>query len=190
MSRGRPEPVEGAERVDLTPTEPGGSTADSAQRQRILNERARALSREARVAVRSTALPLVSMASRDESWAVDARLVWDTFEIVEFTPLPGARPPLAGITGWRGSVLTVLDLRSLLGMPAPPLADLRYAIVVGEERPEFGILADTLGELIELENGDVREPPEGVAPQRTYVQGVTAEALVVLDVRRLIRDHR
>jgi len=163
--------------------------ADDPERHRaILDARARALARSRAEPAPADTVALVSLTLGGERWAVSAALVWDVFRLVEFAPLPGAAIPVAGITAWRGTILTLLDLRSVLGMPAGALADLRFAAVVGEERPTFGILADAMGELVAVNPHDLREPPEGVAPRREYVAGVAPASLAVLDVRRLLRE--
>ena len=60
------------------------------------------------------------------------------------------------------------------------------AIVVGDRRPSFGILMDAVGELLTLPIAEVRLPQNGVAQNQDYVRGITSEAVLVLDARKLL----
>jgi purine-binding chemotaxis protein CheW len=115
--------------------------------------------------------------------------VQDVFEVAEFARLPGAQAPFVGVTAWRGTILTVLDIRPILGIPTAPLADLRFAIVAGSHRPAFGILADAVHDLVSVNAADLLDPPDGVAVHRDYLLGVTRSSLPVLDVERLVQRY-
>lgn len=154
---------------------------------RLLLERARALARPAAAPAPVGELTLLAFSLGGESWNVQARFVWEALRLTHLTPLPGARPPVAGITTWRGAILPVLDLRTVLGLPARPLADLGYVIVVGEDEPAFGVLADALGSVLRLGPDALREPGEGVAVHREWILGVTPDAAFALDAQRLVQ---
>jgi chemotaxis signal transduction protein len=157
--------------------------------QELLEERARALARPARDDGRQDELTLVGFALGGEAWAVEARFVWEAFRLHQLTPLPGGKAPHAGVCGWRGSVLLVLDLRSLLGVPVAPLADLAHVVVLGEQRPSFGILADALGGVARLEHAALTEPGAGAAIHREWILGVTPSSNFVLDAAKLLKAY-
>jgi len=124
-----------------------------------------------------------------ETYALDARYVWEVFRLTALSALPGAQPPVLGLAAWRGNLLTILDLRQVLGVPVRDLTDLSSVIVLGEERPAFGILADAVGRIAAVRREDVREPPEGVAARRKYVKGITGDAIIVLAGEILLAEH-
>jgi purine-binding chemotaxis protein CheW len=98
---------------------------------------------------------------------------------------------LVGITNLRGEILPVFDLRALLGLSRRALDDLSRLVVVGRARPEFGILADSTRELCALPRAELLSPPASVSEQaRSYMRGVTKDALVVLDGAVLLEDRR
>ncbi|HEX9632702.1 MAG TPA: chemotaxis protein CheW [Gemmatimonadales bacterium] len=177
-------------RVQATGERADGETPDAAQQRRTLDERARALARPPAAPLPTDTLALVIVSLGGEAWGGDARLVWEAFRLAAFTPLPGAAEPVAGITAWRGSVITVLDLRPVLGIPTTPLADLGFGLVIGDDRPAFAVLADAVGEITTVDPRALREPQEGVAVRREYVLGVTPAAVFVLDLPRLLRTYR
>lgn len=152
----------------------------------MLEERARALARPAVPPSAGDTLELITFALADEVYAIESRCVLALVPLADLSPLPGAEPPVFGVTVWRGGLLTILDLRRVLGLSVAALNDLSRLIVLGENRPAFGILADAVHDLVALPTSAVRQPPEGVAARREYLRGVTADAVLVLDAERLL----
>jgi chemotaxis signal transduction protein len=102
--------------------------------------------------------------------------------------LPGATPPLFGVTAWRGELLTILDLRVPLGLSRAALNDLGYVLVLGESHVAFGVLADTARGIVTLASSEVRPLSEGAAERGEYLRGITPEAVLVLDGRALLQS--
>ncbi|MGA2383536.1 MAG: chemotaxis protein CheW [Gemmatimonadales bacterium] len=155
----------------------------------LLEERARVLARPVERRAVSGTFEAVSFVLADERYAIESRFVVAVFPLADLALLPGAKAPVLGVTAWRGGLLTVLDLRPLLGLSTAALNDLGRVIAMGEARAAFGILVDAVLETRSLRESEVRELPDGVAVRRDYVRGVTGDALVVLDGGRLLRLH-
>lgn len=152
----------------------------------VLEERARALARVAAPPA-GEALEVVTFILANETYAVESSLVVAVFRLTDLALLPGAEPPVCGVTAWRGELLTILDLRPLLGLSSTALNDLSRVIVLGEEGPTFGVLADAVREIVVVPVSDVREPPERTAAGREYLRGITGQAVLILDGRALVR---
>ena len=153
----------------------------------VLEQRARLLARPAAPPPSGDTLELITFTLANETYALESRYVLEVFRLADLSPLPGAEPPVRGVTGWRGGLLTILDLRPVLGLSVAALNDLSRVIVLGENRAAFGILADAVRDVVTLPASEVREPPEGVAAQRMYLRGITGEAVLVLEARALLR---
>ena len=189
-SRGPVDWAEIQQRMETAGRALAGATDTSTEGVReLLEERARALARPAAPPPAGDTLELITFALADEVYAVESRYVLAVFRLADLSLLPGAEPPVFGVTTWRGGLLTILDLRAALGLSVTVLNDLSRVIVLGEERPAFGILADAVRELVSLPASAVREPPEGVATKREYLRGVTSDAVLVLDAGALLRLH-
>jgi purine-binding chemotaxis protein CheW len=167
----------------------GATSAAPEQVRAVLEERARALARPLRMSAPIDDLEVVTFALANERYAIESRYVFEVFRLEDLSPLPGAKPPVFGVTAWRGELLTILDLRTVLGLPVTALNDLSRVLVLGADRPAFGILADAVQDLVRLPASEVRQLPEGVAAKREYLHGVTADAVLVLDVQQLLRTH-
>ena len=155
----------------------------------VLEERARMLARPLATPACDERLDVVTLALAGERYAVESRHVLEVFKLRDLALLPGAEPPVLGIASWRGGLLTVLDLRPVLGLPAAALDGLGYVVVLGLERPAFGILADAVHDVVSLAASDVREPPEGVAVKREFLRGIADGALLVLDAPKLLSTY-
>lgn len=155
----------------------------------LLERRARELARPLRPPSWGTALELITFALGSERYAIESEYVRHVFRLAEVSRLPGAQPPVFGVTAWRGSLLTLLDLRAPLGTAATGLGELSRVLVLGRERAVFGVLADAVEDLVTLPESAVRSPAEGVAARRQYVRGITEDAVIVLDAAELLRIH-
>lgn len=167
----------------------GGTGASPEQARQVLEERARALARPVAPPPAGDMLELMTFALANEVYAVESRYVAAVFRLTDLSPLPGAKPPMFGVTAWQGELLTILDLRAALGLSLAALNDLSRVIVLGKDRPAFGILADAARELVTLPAWEVRDPPDWVAAQREFLRGVTADAVLVLDAVKLLQVH-
>lgn len=167
----------------------GGAGASPEQARQVLEERARALARPAAPPPTGDTLELMTFALANEVYAVESRYVAAVFRLTDLSPLPGAKSPVFGVTAWRGELLTILDLRAALGLSLAALNDLSRVIVLGKDRPAFGILADAARELVTLPAREVRDPPDWVAAQQEFLRGVTADAVLVLDAVKLLQVH-
>lgn len=156
----------------------------------VLRRRAAALARVARDETAGATLPSVIFELVDERYAVDARVVLQVHVLSELTPLAGAPTPLFGITHWRGSVLTILDLRGQLGVRTRGLTDLSRVIVIDGGRHPFGVLADAARDFIELDETSIRPLPADEAGRRSLLRGITDDAVLVMDTDALLSTGR
>jgi purine-binding chemotaxis protein CheW len=165
-----------------------GETAASPERTReVLLERARALARPAVSTPAGDRLELVTFTLANETYALESRSVMAVFRLTDLSPLPGAEPPVSGLTVWRGELLTILDLRPLVGLSVTALNDLSRVVVLGAERPEFGVLADAVLQIVSLPATAVEPLPQGGPAKHDYLRGMTRAAVLVLDGERLLR---
>jgi purine-binding chemotaxis protein CheW len=186
--RGTTDWAEVHRRVEAAGRALSGTIADQPEHTTaMLEERARTLARPVASPLPADRLEAITFALANEIYAIESRYVIEVFRLRELVPLPGAKPPVFGLTARRGDLLTILDLRPVLGLPIAALNDLSRVLVLGLDRAAFGILADAVHELVTIAASEVREAPEGARVKRDYVRGMTSEAVQVLDGERLVR---
>jgi purine-binding chemotaxis protein CheW len=155
----------------------------------VLRARAAALARAAAAPRHGETFSAVVFMLGDERYALDTRVVLQVGVLRELTPLPGARAPLHGVTQWRGDVLTVLDLRAVLGASLRGITDLGRLVVVEGGRHAFGILVERLVGMVEVDAAALQPLPREDAAARSLLKGVTEDAVFVVDDGALMEGY-
>lgn len=176
-----------------------GDGAPVADVERLLRERAKLLGQRPRSREEETdSLRLIEFPVGDERYAVDADFVIEIQPLVSWTRIPCAPAPLVGVVNLRGRIVTMVDLRPLLGVPFEGPREGAYVLVVenpGVERAyhePLAILADGLPRTRGVPRSAVRASVDGV-PQPAgsrLVQVVTEHMMALLDLRALFQDER
>ena len=160
------------------------------QAQTILRERARQLARPLAGigelnATGAGATSVLVARLGDERATIALDHIIEVYRAAALTPIPGARTPVIGVIAWRGRVLTVLDIAHRRS-DAIAITDTTRIIVIGQRTATFGIFADEVDDVEDL-NTQEAAPVEDISPdRREFVRGVTSNALVVLDAAALI----
>jgi purine-binding chemotaxis protein CheW len=109
------------------------------------------------------------------------------------TRLPGAPAWLVGVANWRGRMLPVIDIRSLVGVPVTPLASsARLVVVMAGVRGELtaGLIAEAVPGVYDIAIDAMSVPPATLPPEAArLVAGQVTDALgpiAVLDVDALL----
>lgn len=117
--------------------------------------------------------------------------VHDVFALHAVTPVPRARADVAGLLNLRGRIVTAIDARRRLGMPARE-GGYAGAMAIGVEREgeSYGLVVDAVGEVLRL-NEDIREDAPGNLDEswREVACGVfrlPKGLLVALDIAKML----
>ncbi|VAW19973.1 Positive regulator of CheA protein activity (CheW) [hydrothermal vent metagenome] len=117
--------------------------------------------------------------------------VHDVFYPDNFTSVPLAMTQIAGVLNLRGRIVTIIDLSVIMGMEAVNRTiSERPAVGIEYANESYGLLTDTLGEVVTLQN-DLFEPnpinlDPGWAELSLGTFRLENELLVVLDIDALI----
>lgn len=158
----------------------------------VMDERAGALAHVPdQIPDSSEVLEIMTFPMGKEHFAIETRFVREVYRAGDITPLPDAPDFVVGLTNLRGEVMAVMNLRQMFHITAPAGEKRSQLVVLGKDRPEFGILVDDVFEVITVRLEDVLDPPGSVTGAcREYLRGVTDSALLVLDGDALLNDDR
>lgn len=130
---------------------------------------------------------LVIFHLRSREFALPVNRVAEVLRMVALTPVPEAPSWMPGVMNLRGFVIPVVDLRTRLGM-APATPNLNTPIiVVAVDGQHFGLIVDTMVEVLNLP----AEAVEHFAAQSAECSVVGALArtgqrvIMILDVQHL-----
>lgn len=108
----------------------------------------------------------------------------------QVTPIPEVAAYVAGVSNLRGTIIPVIDLRLLFGLPGKPIdADTR-TIVVNVDGRIMGCVVDTVSQVVRVPDDRIQPAPESVAlGAPRYVEGfarVGDDLLILLDTDQLL----
>ncbi len=106
------------------------------------------------------------------------------------TPIPLAPTEVAGSLSLRGRIVTAIDLRTRMGLPARPEDQDEMSIVVEHHGELYSLLVDSVGEVLKMAATNFERNPATLDPiWRGFSEGVyllIEGLLVVLDVDTLL----
>ncbi len=155
----------------------------------ILAERARQLAR-----------PLVLAHDAGADGALVARLgetlvAFSLEHVVEIlrprglTALPGASPPATLVLGWRGRILTVLDLHGSRAGSDQAVTDASRVLVLGQRRGKLAVLVDDVDTIRAVALAEVHAAPPELFGGAAWIRGMTSDAVAVADVPSLLAQY-
>jgi purine-binding chemotaxis protein CheW len=109
-----------------------------------------------------------------EAYGVDILEVQEIRAYAPVTPVPKSPAHVRGVMNLRGTVIPVLDLRTLLGAPEAPTTVPPVIVVVHVARRVLGLVVDAVDDVVTVEPDHVQPVPE--CGQRAASRAVTGVA--------------
>ena len=115
--------------------------------------------------------------------------VQDVFKPQRLTPVPLSHSDVAGVLNLRGRIVTMIDCRSHLGMERRASDDV-MAVGVEKAGESYGLLIDTIGDVLSLEPTAFESNPVNLDPRwRAVSKGVFSldkRLLIVLNIATIL----
>jgi len=116
--------------------------------------------------------------------------VQDVFMPERLTRVPLSSQEIAGVLNLRGRIVTVVDMRARLGLPRAEEGKPPMAVGVDLRGESYGLLIDTIGEVLRLPEASREENPVNLDPRMAKLAGgvhrLDGQLMVVLDVDRVL----
>jgi len=116
--------------------------------------------------------------------------VQDVFIPERLTRVPLAPPEIAGVLNLRGRIVTLIDLRRRFGLGQREVGEVVMAIGVESRAESYGLLIDSVGEVLKLDDA-AREPnpinlDQRLARVSAGIYRLDGQLLIVVDVDRVL----
>jgi purine-binding chemotaxis protein CheW len=125
-----------------------------------------------------------------ELFGLPIRRVQDVFHPERVTRVPLAQPEIAGVLNLRGRIVTLIDLRLRLGLERLQNDNPIMAIGVESRGESYGLLIDSVGEVLKLDETLCERNPINLDPRLASVSAgiyrLEGQLLMVLDVDRVL----
>ena len=116
--------------------------------------------------------------------------VQDVFMPERLTRVPLASGDVAGVLNLRGRIVTAIDMRARLGLPKDQSSGLPMAIGVDLRGESYGLLIDSIGEVLKLADSTHETNPVNLDPRMAKmadgIHRLDGQLMVVLDVDRVL----
>ena len=132
----------------------------------------------------------------DERYAVNVKNVREILELTNITQIPCTYEFMRGVINLRGSVVPVIDMRLKFDMSATEKTIDTCIIVIETKIKDdlivIGALADSVQEVIDLEQSQI-EPPPGIGTKidTNFILGVGKyedEFIIILDMAKVFSE--
>ena len=114
-------------------------------------------------------------------------------EIVRSQPLtrvPLSHPMVQGLINLRGQIVTAIDLKKCLGLPASAVSTEGINVVLHTSDGAVSLIVDEVGDVLELGEEQFEAPPNTrLGPSRKFILGVFKLAdrlLIILDPDQIV----
>ncbi len=133
----------------------------------------------------------VTFRVKKQLFGIPVLMVQDILSPDRIASIPLAPPEVRGSINLRGRIVTVIDVRVRLGLPANKDSSANaMAVTVEQDHELYTLLVDSIGDVVSLSNEIYERNPATLdALWREFSNGVyrlKGELMVVLDVHRLL----
>lgn len=132
----------------------------------------------------------VSFFVEEQLLGIPVNTVQEVLNPQSIAPVPLARPEISGLLNLRGQIVTAVNLRRRLGLPELEESKQSINVVVRHQGESFSLLADEVGDVINV-SGNVLQPPPSTldAQWKNVTSGVfrlEGRLFVILKVASLL----
>jgi purine-binding chemotaxis protein CheW len=118
-------------------------------------------------------------------FGVEVEKVQEVIRYQEMTRIPLSPAVIAGLINLRGQIVTAIDLRHQLDLPARGDDQLPMNVVIRRDDGPISLLVDEIGDVVEVEEQSFEDAPDTLHAQgRKFIRGVyklKEQLLLLLD---------
>jgi purine-binding chemotaxis protein CheW len=136
-------------------------------------------------------LQLVSFLLGGELYGVPITQVREIILVGTISRLPRAPNYLQGVINLRKNVIPVIDLRTLLGLPAPEISADSRILVVQVSHRLVGILVDAVCEVLRIQKQQISPPPTLMGFENQFLTGIAeldGRLLTLIDFQKILGE--
>lgn len=132
----------------------------------------------------------VTMTIAGQLFGIPVLQVRDVLGPQRLTRIPLSPPEVAGSLNLRGRIVTAIDVRTRLGLPARPEEMKGMSVVVDLNGELYSLMIDQVGEVLALNQEDFEANPPTLDPRwrsiSTGIYRLREQLMVVIDVNELL----
>ncbi len=126
----------------------------------------------------------------DLFFGIDVLRVQEVLRSQPLTRVPKTPEVIEGLMNLRGQIVTAIDMRRLLHLPARGNGEQPMNVVIRTDSGAVSLLVDEIGDVLDLEDAAYEPPPANLDPAtRKLIRGVfklEQQLLLVLDPEQIV----
>jgi len=157
----------------------------------VLVRRAKILARSTNVEKRSENIEALCFILSGDRYAIEIKYISETLRLNSFTPLPTAPSFLIGVMNLRGEIISIINLKDFFELSGEKLSDLSRVIVLKLKELIFGVLADKVEEVINIDKNCLTNEISTIKGIREeYLLGVSEDGIIILNGEKILSDNK
>lgn len=156
--------------------------------QKILHQRAQLLAMaDTKNHQSEEQIAIVGFSLHPEKYAFEVVNVSEVLTMNELTPIPGTPAFIMGVVNLRGHIISVVNLKTFLGLAEGGLTQLNKIIVISDGKMIFGVLADEITGFSSFSADKLLEPPVNLSGfLAEFVKGTLTDGTILLSASRML----
>ena len=135
---------------------------------------------------KETTLQLATFYVDDLLLGMEIDLVQEINRHMDITEIPDAPPTLRGVINLLGDVVTIADMRPILGLPRTEIGPSNRNVVIQSQDEQIALLVDRIADIVSIKSSNIEPAPANVdGVDGRFFRGVCTmqdSILVLLDV--------
>jgi purine-binding chemotaxis protein CheW len=132
----------------------------------------------------------VTMRVNGQLFGIGVKQVRDVLLPQPTTPVPLAAKEIAGVLNLRGCIVTAIDMRKRLLIPASDINEKNMSVVVEYQDDLYSLIVDSIGDVLDLDISGFSAHPDTLSQEWQAISlGVFIlenELLIAVDVEKLL----
>jgi len=126
-----------------------------------------------------------------EQYAIEEKFVTEVLSLRNLTLIPGTPSFVQGVINYRGRILSVVNIKIFLNKREKGLGEMNKLIVISDGKMEYGIVADNIAGLREIDLDSIGIKPLNLDPSsEEFIMGVMPDGVVLLDGEILLKTSK
>ncbi len=128
----------------------------------------------------------------EEDYAVEVKYVIEIIGVQKITQLPDMQDFLKGVINLRGKVIPVIDIRLRFRLEEIDYSNRTCIIVVSFDDTYFGIIVDTVSEVVDIPEDTLTAPPNAGAQHRRFIKSIgkiDEQVKIIIDVSTILSEN-
>lgn len=138
---------------------------------------------------KSDYMKIVNFVIGDINYGVPVEQVREVRDMQALTPVPGAPPYVLGVTNLRGQIVTIIDFRKRLNLPARKEGEGEKIMIIEVGEQAVGVVVDTVTDVLTIPWKDIERKIKVATTLTDSLLGIGKIAdklVIILDLAKLI----